>query len=608
MLDVYATSSVDAGLTWTADLKINTTAFDPDAGAPERFPGVTRIGEYNGVAIIDGIAHADWTGNTFSGSTPIGQQATYGKFSTIVLSPPGNVSATDGSSSKVTVSWTDVSGEIGYKIYRNGGPTPIGTVGANATSFDDLSPPATINTYCVRAYDNFSQSDQACDTGYPQPLPLVATISGPTWLSADQAGTWTVSYTGGIGPYTIQWSKYRDCPGAVPFNAQLASSGLRNPDQPDAPPVPGAAPLGVDAVTCYIWVVIGSGGTSVSASDPYDFYIRAVVTDALGATGTAQRNVDIPGVQGSPLPAPAGVSATDGTVPGVVVSWSQVLGAEGYRVYRNGALLATLGQNTFTYTHVNAPAVLATYCVEAYSGSIVSTRPCDTGYPQTAPVTASVSGPTTLSANQVGTWTVSGSGGIGPYTYKWAKYRNCPGTPAPSPQRGATPLSVEAVTCWVWVYSTNTTTSYSTSDPYDFWVRATVTDAVGQVANRTVCVNIPSVTGRDPCPGPMPFVADEDRNALPSSLAGALVTKLGTVYPNPGRESTTLEFSLASAMHVTLVVYDVAGREVATIVDQYMAGGVHSVAWDARGMRSGLYLGRLKAGDVVATRRFMIVR
>jgi hypothetical protein len=313
-------------------------------------------------------------------------------------------------------------------------------------------------------------------------------------------------------------------------------------------------------------------------------------------------------VPGSGLPAPAGVTATDGTVPGVAVSWSQVLGAEGYRVFRNGGLLATLGQNTFTYTDVNAPAVISTYCVEAFSGSIVSSRPCNTGYPQAPPLAVSVSGPTSLSANQVGTWTSSPSGGIGPYTYAWAKYRNCPGTPEPIPARAATPLSVEAVTCWVWVNSTNTTNSYSTSDPYDFWVRSTVTDAIGHVASRTVCVNIPSVTGRDPCPGPIPFAVAEGRDAEPSSLAEPLVTRLGSVYPNPVRESTTLEFSLSSAMHVTLVVYDVAGREVARIVDQHMAGGVHSVAWNARGVRSGLYYGRFKAGDVVATRRFMIVR
>lgn len=70
LLDVYATASRDGTQTFTSDFRINDARFDPDLNPPTRFPGppkTTRIGEYNGAAAANGIAYADWTGNTANG-------------------------------------------------------------------------------------------------------------------------------------------------------------------------------------------------------------------------------------------------------------------------------------------------------------------------------------------------------------------------------------------------------------------------------------------------------------------------------------------------------------------------------------------------------------
>jgi hypothetical protein len=96
LLDVFATVSVDGGLTFSNDFRINDTPFDPDVGAPCRFgcggpgdppPATLRIGEYNGIAAADGIAYAAWTGNTFTGSTPTGQQIFFDVFSILGAFP-----------------------------------------------------------------------------------------------------------------------------------------------------------------------------------------------------------------------------------------------------------------------------------------------------------------------------------------------------------------------------------------------------------------------------------------------------------------------------------------------------------------------------------------
>ena len=70
LLDVFLRASPDGGLTFGPEVQINDVPFDPDLGAPVRYPGpppTLRIGEYNGVAVAHGIAHAVWTGNTATG-------------------------------------------------------------------------------------------------------------------------------------------------------------------------------------------------------------------------------------------------------------------------------------------------------------------------------------------------------------------------------------------------------------------------------------------------------------------------------------------------------------------------------------------------------------
>lgn len=65
--------------------------------------------------------------------------------------------------------------------------------------------------------------------------------------------------------------------------------------------------------------------------------------------------------------------------------------------------------------------------------------------------------------------------------------------------------------------------------------------------------------------------------------------------PNPFRGSTTLRYRLPSAAHVRLSVFDVMGRQVATLVDDDRAAGEHSISMDARHLAAGIYLYRLES-------------
>lgn len=77
-------------------------------------------------------------------------------------------------------------------------------------------------------------------------------------------------------------------------------------------------------------------------------------------------------------------------------------------------------------------------------------------------------------------------------------------------------------------------------------------------------------------------------------------------YPNPFNPITMIGFQLSVAGHVTLKVYDVLGRLVATLLDGKQIPGEHSVTFDARYLSSGVYFYQLKVGNFVGTKKMLV--
>ena len=79
--------------------------------------------------------------------------------------------------------------------------------------------------------------------------------------------------------------------------------------------------------------------------------------------------------------------------------------------------------------------------------------------------------------------------------------------------------------------------------------------------------------------------------------------------PNPTRSSTTVRFALSSSSAVTLVIYDVQGRRVETLLDhEPRVAGVHEVPVHVGGWNPGVYYYRLEAGGASATRKMLVLR
>jgi hypothetical protein len=94
------------------------------------------------------------------------------------------------------------------------------------------------------------------------------------------------------------------------------------------------------------------------------------------------------------------------------------------------------------------------------------------------------------------------------------------------------------------------------------------------------------------------------------SRPGAIVREYGLTqnYPNPFNPATTITYQIRSAGQVTLRVYDVLGREVATLVNEYSQAGSYTKTFDASRLSSGVYFYRLQAGSFVNTKKMVLAK
>ena len=79
-------------------------------------------------------------------------------------------------------------------------------------------------------------------------------------------------------------------------------------------------------------------------------------------------------------------------------------------------------------------------------------------------------------------------------------------------------------------------------------------------------------------------------------------------YPNPFNPTTTIQFSITHSASTELTIYDLLGREVATLVNEMMTPGTYKVKWDANAVASGIYFYRLRSGEFSETKRMLLLK
>ena len=100
----------------------------------------------------------------------------------------------------------------------------------------------------------------------------------------------------------------------------------------------------------------------------------------------------------------------------------------------------------------------------------------------------------------------------------------------------------------------------------------------------------------------IPLTVANDQVSGPTSFT------LEQNYPNPFNPTTTIGYELHKSSFVNLSVFDICGRQVATIVNEYQSKGVYKVNFDGRGLASGIYLCSLKSDGFSITRKCVLLK
>lgn len=79
-------------------------------------------------------------------------------------------------------------------------------------------------------------------------------------------------------------------------------------------------------------------------------------------------------------------------------------------------------------------------------------------------------------------------------------------------------------------------------------------------------------------------------------------------YPNPFNPTTTLKYSIPKQSHVNLKVYNLLGKEVASLVNNLQSAGVYKYSFDASNLSSGIYFVSLQAGDFLQVRKMTLLK
>jgi len=100
---------------------------------------------------------------------------------------------------------------------------------------------------------------------------------------------------------------------------------------------------------------------------------------------------------------------------------------------------------------------------------------------------------------------------------------------------------------------------------------------------------------------------DEDTETVPEYFS------VDQNYPNPFNPTTTIDYALPSACHVTIVIYNVLGQQVKTLVDNDREAGVYNAVWDGcdkagQSVASGMYFYQMIAGDYVSAKKMIVLK
>jgi hypothetical protein len=115
-----------------------------------------------------------------------------------------------------------------------------------------------------------------------------------------------------------------------------------------------------------------------------------------------------------------------------------------------------------------------------------------------------------------------------------------------------------------------------------------------------------------PCQETPPASLDPETPVGPDGADGAARSRLRAVYPNPARQSVTIDYELRSAGPVSLEIFSACGNRVRILVERFEAAGPRQAVWDGRdqagvSVAAGVYFCRLRGGGATAHQQGLVL-
>jgi hypothetical protein len=95
-------------------------------------------------------------------------------------------------------------------------------------------------------------------------------------------------------------------------------------------------------------------------------------------------------------------------------------------------------------------------------------------------------------------------------------------------------------------------------------------------------------------------------NTITNEIPGSF--SLRDNYPNPFNPATVIEYQLSSASYVKLIVYDMYGKEIKTLVNENESAGTYRTSFDGTNLSSGIYFYRLETEGYRETKKMILVK
>ncbi len=225
------------------------------------------------------------------------------------------------------------------------------------------------------------------------------------------------------------------------------------------------------------------------------------------------------------------------------------------------------------------------------------------------PLTAvNVLGDNILYSEMTGHWYTTLTNGIAPFTYSWEMKFAGNELLASQKVQLSSIIKPNLPPSNYWIPTGTNSPYYSTTqnpnDIRDFYLRCTVTDNTNTTKTSNEFYVIVS-------PDPPPLGKEiASNNKVQSKLMEEKEIEDNSLgnYPNPFNPTTVIKYSLKEKDKITLIVYDMIGKEVARLVDGIQNEGEHSVSFDGGSLPSGMYIYQLKGTEFILNKKMLLVK